>query len=510
MPFPFFQQAIAPPRFLSLLADNSHKSSNPIFKINLVGVGFVFVVSLAAYNVYPGRPVAFFVFSAASLAVAALPLLGRLSVFTLFLAAFLTLGFWLKLISFLLFGLEFIEPIGPFDYSSEAWDRTLLISASGLAAVALAWTVCKVVDPQNEILPVDLGRSPRFEKIVWPLFLLSIAVAISIFFINYRYSVLQAGVVPLAYFGMIPNVSIAFTVSWGAMMWLGGLTFWMILARRLPASALFYVAAVEGAIASVSMASRVQMIVHVAAAFGAYWTSAGRFGWRISKKNWLLIAVTTALLFITSIGIVSVGRVTAYADVSPLARTANGSSIPSAATARPKGIAMLKRVVAEINTLFIGRWIGLEGAMVVSSVNGLDWNLLLAGLRERGEAGVDSIYQRMADATYPHYSDFIFETLPGPVAVIFYSGNFIILATGMGVIFIVCYTLERLAEHLSRNPVMTSVVGVALAYLFVQMNYPRTFFIFVFEIVATLVTMLLIVSAGSGPKATHQKFDQLA
>jgi len=514
------------PDSLSLSARGLRKWTNPVLVINLIGVGLVFVLSVAAFTVYPGEPIAFGLFSAASLAVAALPMFGRLSVFTLFLSAFLSLGFSVKLVSFLLFGVDFIEPIGGFSYSSQAWDHTLLISASGLAAVAAAGALCKLFDTQKETSHLDLGRSPLFAKIAWPLFLLSIVVTISVFDFNYRYSILKVGVVPLAYFGMLPNASIAFTVSWGAMIWLGGLTFWMITAGKLPVVALFYVAAIEGAIASVSMSSRVQMILHVAAAFGVYWTCASRLGWRLSKMSWLLIAVTIALLFVASIAMVSVGRVSAFADAAPAIESAGESTGKSAfadaapaiqsagesagksafanatpaSSAPPKGPAMLKRIFDEIDTLFIGRWIGLEGAMVVSSAKGLDWNLLSAGLLERGDAGVDSIYQRMADAKYPRYSNYIFQTLPGPVAILFYSGSYIILAAGMGFIFIVCYTLESLAERVSRNPAVSSVVGVALAYLFVQMNYPRTFLIFSVEIVAALAlfaTIWIVLTRGS-------------
>jgi hypothetical protein len=425
----------------------------------------------------------------------------------LFLSAFLSLGFSVKLVSFLLFGVDFIEPIGDFNYSSQAWDHTLLISASGLAAVAAAGALCKLFDTQKEPSHLDLGRSPLFAKVAWPLFLLAIVVTISVFVVNYQYSILKVGVVPLAYFGMLPNVSIAFTVSWGAVIGLGGLTFWMIIAGQLPVVALFYVAAVEGAIASVSMLSRVQMIVHVAAAFGAYWTCASRLGWRLSKMSWVLIVVTIALLFVASIAIVSVGRVSAFADAAPAFQSTRKSARADASRGlallkadAPRGLALLKRVFDEINTLFIGRWIGLEGAMVVSSVSGLDWNLLSAGLLERGDDGVDSIYQRMADAKYPRYSNYIFQTLPGPVAILFYSGSYIIVAAGMGFIFVVCYTLESLAEWVSRNPAVSSVVGVALAYLFVQMNYPRTFLIFIVETVAALALFAafrIVLTRGS-------------
>jgi hypothetical protein len=502
----FFGEPLAAPDGFSLSGGDISESSNFVFKINLIGVALVFFLSVVAYSEYPGGLLAFFLFSAASLAVAALPLFGRPSAFTLFLVAFLSLGFWLKLISFLLFGLVFIEPTGSFDFSPEAWDRTLLISASGLASVAAAGGLCKLIDPHGKKLHLDQRQSPLFAKIAWPLFLSSIAIAILIFFVNYRYSILKVGVVPLVYFGMLPNVTIGFMVSWGTMMWLGGLTFWMIIARQLPVSALFYVAAVEGAIASTSMSSRVQMIVHVAAAAGAYWTCAGRFRWRLGKISWLCIAATTGLLFAASIAAVSVGRVTAYTDatlVVPRTDVAFGTR-----AAAPKGVAMLNRVVDELKTLFIGRWIGLEGAMVVSSANGLGWNLFRDGLFEGGEAGVDSIYQRMSDAKYPHYSNYVFQTLPGPIAVMFYSGSYAVVAAGMALIFIVCYTLEGLVERVSRNPAVSCLVGVALAYLFVQMNYPRTFIIFGVEVVTALaisaaVWILLIRVYSSVTRSRH-------
>src|SRR5437879_3416616 len=170
---PFFRQPVAAPHGFSLSAGDIPKCSTLVFKINLIGVALVFFFSLVAYTAYPGGPIAFFLFSAASLAVAALPLFGRPSVFSLFLATFLSLGFWLKLVAFLLFGLAFIEPIGPFDFSPQAWDHTLLISASGLAAVAAAGALCKLIDPQKETSRLDLGRSPLFAKIAWPLLLLS-------------------------------------------------------------------------------------------------------------------------------------------------------------------------------------------------------------------------------------------------------------------------------------------------------------------------------------------------
>ena len=75
---------MAAPDSFSLSTGDIPKCSTLVFKINLIGVALVFFLSMVAYTAYPGGPVAFSLFSAASLAVVALPLFGRPSVFTLF------------------------------------------------------------------------------------------------------------------------------------------------------------------------------------------------------------------------------------------------------------------------------------------------------------------------------------------------------------------------------------------------------------------------------------------
>ena len=104
------------------------------------------VFTLAMVPFYPGYSRIFGIFGITVLALAAVPLLGRPSFFTLFLVSFLCLGFWLKVVTHFLFGTAFIEPVGGFDQSPAAWDRVLLVSAAGIGGVAMAAAFCKIID----------------------------------------------------------------------------------------------------------------------------------------------------------------------------------------------------------------------------------------------------------------------------------------------------------------------------------------------------------------------------
>ena len=55
-----------------------------------------------------------------------------------FLAIFLWLGFWLKLVAHLLLAYGYREPVGLFDYAAKSWDLVLLVSATGGVAVIMA------------------------------------------------------------------------------------------------------------------------------------------------------------------------------------------------------------------------------------------------------------------------------------------------------------------------------------------------------------------------------------
>ena len=527
---------------LSLLSNyignSEFRSWDSISTANLLCIGAMAVFTLAVVPFYPGDYRIFGIFGVTVLALAAVPLLGRPSFFTLFLVSFLCLGFWLKVVTHFLFGTALIEPVGGFDQSPAAWDRVLLVSAAGIGGVTIAAAFCKIIDVRRLEPPsVEVGRSGLFSSLDLPLFIVSAMIALGLFAFNYDFAILKFGTVPHLYLGTIPTTMVAFTVSWGAILWLGGLTFWLIAGRNLSPKLLFYVASVEGAISGMSLASRVQMILHVAAAFLMYWMCAEKLRWRLSLQSWAAVITTTAALFVVSMAFVSVDRVISFAKAVPsensAALTTPGPKIekraappnkletpetlkeqepksgqraapPKTSVSTARGYPFVERLGwmwYEIRHLFIGRWIGLEGVMAVSSAQGLGPKLFRAGLLERGDAGVNSIYQKIARANYEQHDNFIFLSIPGPVAVLFYCGNYLIVVFGMAIMFGAGYAIERFADRSVGNPVVSSVVGVSIAYLMVQLNYPRTLAIFMLELIVGLLlvaTFRLFVTYSFG------------
>lgn len=488
------------------------------------------LASAACLPFYPGSPAAYAAFSAASIALAASALWGRHSFFAFFLAVFLDLGFWAKLLSHLLTDRGLIEPVGRFDASPAAWDRALLTAAAGLTATAAAAALCKLLDRGRTMRPdTDLGRSPAFTALGWPLFMLSAAVALALFVLNWHYAILKIGTLPrILLFSSHVHVVIGFIVSWGAALWLVALGFWLVAAGRATPVLIIYIAAVEGALAAVSMGSRAQMILHTGAALAFFLFWSRTLGWRLGRRSCIRAAGTIAALFVLSLAAVSLDRSLSFAYAVPTIESApsqagtpptpevpaeaggatglaapspSPSQTPAAAPSPPASEPYippaaqlpfkfrLQLALSEISKLFIGRWVGLEGVLAVTSAEGLGPDLLMEGLREDPAKGVESLYQKMANSTYAKYDDFLFMTIPGPLAVLMYGGSVLIMACGMAGFFVLCYAVERFADILLRNPAASAVVGVSLAYLLVQLNFLYLQFIFAIELIAALVFM---------------------
>jgi hypothetical protein len=499
-----------------------------IRRVIVAPVVVMIIASLAIMPLYSGSGTAFLLFCFAFTASVAVCAIGRLSWFQFFLTAFLTLGFWAKLLVHLVNPHTFIEPVGTFHSTPESWDHALLVSAAGMSGVALMGILVKAFDRRSFIPDVRVALSPLFRRAAWPLFWLSTIVAVALFVANYHFAILRIGVNPRVDLPSNLYVIIAFTVSWGAIVWLSALTFWLCLAKQLSVEATICIVAVEGSLAAASMGSRVQMILHVAPVVLALLIWAAKLDLRFSRRGVGLAIAFSLVLFVGSLALVSVDRIITFSSPvefqgrdhavgsgnassltasTPTAATTDGSrglpsptrpapAMTSAAgqeTFRPAAYALsrdaLRSMVRQVGRLFVDRWVGLEGVLAVSSHPDLRSGLLEMAARERPEIGVDALYQKIARATYGRSDDFTFMTIPGPIAVLFYSGSMIIVTLGMAALFLAGYVTERFADVWLRTPPASAVVGSALAYLVVQLNFPRTLLFFAIEIALALALL---------------------
>lgn len=481
----------------------------------------------------------------------------RTSFFSFFLLAFLILGCWAKLVLHFILGTQFIEPIGAFDNSSKAWDSAML--ALNIAFATLL--ACQAV--ASRLQPPAVIHIERPRGLLKPSMWLAILLTALLLAANFKFAILKVGTEPALKLHSYVYVLVSFMIAWGNLILLATLGYWLVQARQMKLETLFYILILEGAVTAVSMGSRAQMILHVAAPFAVYLVHGRDLVTALRFVQWVKILLVTAVLFVASLLLVSADRLQSFAQARPVvasmaigeqavsdvklaparpstslliapadsAQAVAGALAPalpqlqlianpvSAAPVYAKPVpitvapleetaevkrARWKGMLMELSKLVVDRWVGLEGILAVVSHENTGWPLFLRSLAERPEAGTQAIYQRMSNAQYQAFENFTFMTIPGPLAILLYSDNLAVLAAGLTLLFAAGILAERLASQLVGNVFTRATIGVALAYLVVQTNFPRVQMFFLIELlgfIAGLYLARIIVSAprtGSG------------
>lgn len=477
----------------------------------------VVATSIPAIAQYPGSALQASLFCLASGGLLPLVLLIGHSPFRILTGAFLWLGFWAKFVAHFALGTPFNEPIGLFSGSAEAWDRALLMATSGLAGVAVALVLAHRLRP-TEPTPPKEAPADLLSRFGVVLVAVSLVPALAFFGFNYSFAILRVGFVPKLALHPYLYVIVAFAVSWGILLWLLGLTWWLIERQRLTPASLVYIAAAEGALAALSMGSRVQMLLHVCAGLFALWQGWVWRRWRIPFSGWLRMAAVVAPLFVGALLLVSFDRAVAFAEAAVIAQTEPSLRSPAGETVKPEIVeaspqtdarlppppadnelrqaivaSNIRSIPHEIGSLFLMRWLGLDGVLAtVETDSVLGMALLRDAVLEQPAAGVDAIFQRMSHAVYTRLDKFIFMTIPGPVALAAFSGSALVCFLALTGMVLIGTLIEHLGLRLTANPAVAAVAGVALAYLLVQMNFPRTLFFFAIELVLAFLAMAAI------------------
>ncbi|CAI8979529.1 O-antigen polymerase [Pseudomonas sp. IT-P258] len=532
-------------------------------------VATVTLLSIWAGFYYPGMIALFATYCTLSIAIIYATITNRpKSYFIFFLFSFLTLGCWAKITLHLLIGNNFIEPIGGFDESPTAWDNAIAVLITAFSALLICYFIVVAGLKKRKELETNINT-----KLLSTLLTMAIIFTIASLIFNYYYSIIKVGYEPTLKLHSYIYVILSFMIAWGNSIALFTLAYWLVKNGKLTPNMLFYIVIIEGALTSISMGSRAQMILHVSVPFIAYLIQGKKLEWNISKIGWIKIFSTTALLFAFSIISVSVDRLSSFAKAVPYTEktivtgsleksgsnstsvTENlekpGSSSTSATgnLEKPESNSTpatgslekpgsnstsatgnleesgsnstslelsekalthdvtpeppvapyqlspelkFKQIANELSKLIVDRWIGAEGVLAVTSENHLDLDLFMRGLREDPAQGTQAIYQRISNAQYERLENFTFMTIPGPIAVLYYSGNYLVLFAGMALLFFLGYSIELAAKRLLSNVMTSATIGVAMAYLIVQINFPRAFLFFVIEITAFLIGLIVL------------------
>jgi hypothetical protein len=464
-------------------------------------VAVVALLTAGSLPRYPGNVWVLAAFHLAFLVLAVLAVLPPRVDACVFLAGFMVLGFWVKFMAYAFLGVRFVEPVGAFDYSPAQWDRALTAASAAAAGVAL-FRLGSLLAVRRKAV----GDAPQSAGPGWYLrrpvqtWVLAAVATLALYLVNFRFAFLQIGVVPKLTLPYGMNAVLAWMVFAGAPLAWSLLAEWELARRAERFTPLVWSVCLLALIASVSTGSR-GTTVFLFAAYGCALAlhRPGQLRKLLQAWRWRLPVVLTVTL-VLSLTLVSVVRMATY--VLPHGKPGRNEMIRQVDVQGGlwinghHGKPGRNEMIRQIGTLPVGRWVGLEGLLSVSASTQRSLALLAEGIREDPKRGVNSIYQRLSGSPYEAQEGFIYLTLPGAPAILFYSGSVVIVLTGMFFFAAAVTAVEVLAARVTGSRLLVAVLGSLTAMHISQMYFPYLWMVFMAETVVALGAFALVQSVS--------------
>jgi hypothetical protein len=467
--------------------------------ILLAGLTAASLTIVAAFN-YPGQPVIFWGFVTLScLMVVLVAPKPRLYGYT-FLAVFLFLGFYAKTVALLGLGIALVEPTGNFDGTGASWDAAVaagIAGCTGVVAVRVIHLTLSRFAVSREHLTEPVGLHPptwylRYRIAVIAAFMASI---IGMGALNLLAALYEVGVVPRLVLPLHLNVLTSWVITTGFALLAATLFVWEVRLYPQKGGLRLMIPFVE-AIVSLSTLSRAAYLFRalpylaVLAENRAFYKHALTIRWR---RAWLLLLPAGFVLSLIGVSVLRtviypsappefpatavvatpspVETPTSIGTPSPIGTPRTGST-PAENRPADRLTQRLTWAAHEISTMVVGRWIGIEGTMAVSSYQGRGLSLFGHALLENPRTGESSTYQRISGSSYNTSDKFVFLTIPGTVAILDYSGSLPLVALAMAVLMGLLLIFEVVALRLLANPFAVAVLSLTLANAIAQADFP--------------------------------------
>jgi hypothetical protein len=435
---------------------------------------FCIALTIVTLLEYPGRWYVYLTFSTVLNALLFLGLRNSSIFFDLFIGGLFWLGYWLKFsVRMAFMEGEFVEKIGDFDYSSAAFDHSLIVVSCGVSGLLLArilrakfWFMYP--ERTGGIGLEGLGSFYDGNRIsIWIAFLgLILVVSIS----NFSLGIYQRGLEPqtiLPYnLGGIYTWILLFgfaTVS--ALM----LNFEIKLRKTIP-MVLILIVLFEIFASNVSMLSR-GMVLNAGVLFVGLFVALERQ--KITLKPHLLVAAAMAfiILFTTSVIVVNYVRLENYYSAYLMPEAPVSDARPSAG-----------KLAAYTSNLLLDRWVGMEGAMAVSSYPELGWRLFREVWGEEYLDYGSSIYdRRISKSVSEAYEVFLADrgkhwiSMPGILSFFYYPGSYIFLFVAMFIVSGIAAGIEFVTyKSAGFNVILCSLIAFVVAYRYAHFGYVPT------------------------------------
>ena len=424
----------------------------------------IVVLALVASSQYAGNWLFYALFTLTANALLFNGFRKRALYFDTFIGVFLWLGFWLKF-SFRIAFMSgvFHEPTGGFDGSADAFDRVMLVSACGLAALLVgSWLRERFFAYPDE--PSSCSQSGLFivyrsfrKFFVGGFLLVVVLLAVSNVWLGiYQRGMVAQTVLPFGLNGIYKWMLQFGLASISALI----IRFEIELNRHLTLMAVFP-PLIEAFFSNVSLLSRGMILNASSLAFGS-WRVIGAIKSKGGRLPIVVGASLFAILFVASVFLVN------YLRAASLHGTVSGGA----------EVAVVGGTAQRMTTpLFIDRWVGIEGVMAVSSSEKLGWNLWREAWQEQYREGQLSIYDSaFIDSPYtnPHIdkSKHHFVSLPGIIAFLYYPGSLVFLFVALLLGALAAAMLEVGAYRLcGENWILCSLLAQVIAFRYASFGY---------------------------------------
>lgn len=466
------------------------------------GIGCIlvlFFLSLLGIDTYNGSVSSYLFFDISWLMVLFSALCLSQSYTIFYIQIMLFLGFWLKLMFHLILGVFFVEPTGYWKpdviASSWSWDHALLVSSLAACGILCANIIFHYVI-KNKKDKIKTASVPlwyvRHSKFAWNS-LLFVTLVVSVF----------NGIFQLCITGLQPQMVLPWHLNAliiGIMVIVIPLSMSTFFGwdNNLQQKQRFYLVCVLAFVISISVASR---------AIYLFWTlpfvlvaiSNPQFSVKnISLRKHGKLIGTYLLFAALTLTIVSVLRVHYYELYQPQKEESLDVGGEQEGI-RPHGKFYFREYVKmfdQIQKLFVGRWVGIEGVMATTAYKYSGWPLLKSSLLEKPYVGDVGVYTRviLKPNVYHNTKKTMFSSLPGLVGILNYSNSLWLIFFGVtGCCLLLC-CVELLSHVALRSNFLLSQQGLILGYWCVSgLNIPYLGMINLLE----CLSVILLLSAIS-------------
>jgi len=458
------------------------------------GSGVVFLTLLALPK-YPGHAYMFLIFSGVFNGLLFAGFRKKALFFDTFIGIFLWLGFWFKFSATLLLrGGRFVDATGGFDFSGPAFDRALLVGAIGAAALLVASLIrgrCWFSYPDAPIAGQRqriLDTYERYRKVILFSF---VSLFIIVGATNVWLGIYQRGCMPRTILPFGLNGVYTWLLLFGLTSLSAVILDCECRTNSRPYSVLS-LALLETFCSSVSMLSRGMIINAGTLAFGVDGAQKAKAFWLDARFK--MIAVVAAI-FLFAGSIFTVNFLRAYRfQLAPSRLSATDATIQTYYTS---------------SALFIGRWVGIEGAVAVSSYPDLGWNLWTRAWQERASTFGTSLYDReISRSAYgnENLASHHFISMPGILAFCYYPGSYAVLFCSMFLLGLGGAAIEIMVyRSCGSNVILCSLMAQVIAYRYAHFGYaPRQSYLLIGTMLAN-VLLLFVLNRACGLLAEGER-----